>query len=100
MLRLSVAVKLPSKSISNLPVNVIFGDRSTHSKLVPNRVARAFTWNSGDGFGPVSPKRNCGSGKSSPRGDDESYTAPILMNPYGFTRTGPIFRSGISPSRL
>src|SRR5581483_7875437 len=98
--RLSTAVKLPSKSISTLPVIANFGEASSHSKFDPKRVERAFTWNSGDGFGPVSPKTNWGRGKSSPRGDDVSWMTSAFMNPYGVVRTGPILRAGISPSRF
>src|SRR5258708_2386390 len=71
MLRLFARVKSPSKSNSILPVTVIFGAGSSHSKFAPNRRPRALRWNSGELFGPVS-AANSGSGKSFPCGDDES----------------------------
>src|SRR5579864_2948148 len=43
---------------------------------------------------------NCGSGKSSPRGEEVSWMTSALMKPYGVARTGPIFRAGTNPSRL
>src|SRR2546423_8054701 len=71
MLRLLTRVKSPSKSNSILPVIVVFGAGSTHSKLAPRRKPRARKWNSGELFGPVS-KANSGNGKSVPCGEDES----------------------------
>src|SRR3989442_7698055 len=60
MLRLATRLKFPSKSISTRPVIVRLGEGSTHSKLLPIRKNRAFTWNSGAASGPVS-TRNIGS---------------------------------------
>src|SRR5256885_9688584 len=71
MLRLLTRVKSPSKSNSILPVIVVLGAGSTHSKFPPRRKPRARKWNSGEAFGPVS-EANSGSGKSVPWGEDES----------------------------
>src|ERR1043166_1650268 len=71
MLRLFTRVKSPSKSNSILPVIVVLGAGSTHSKFAPRRSPRARRWNSGELLGAVSPANN-GSGKSFPCGEDES----------------------------
>src|SRR6267378_4492016 len=63
MLRLATRLKFPSKSISTRPVIVRLGEGSTHSKLLPIRKNRAFTWNSGAASGPVS-TRNSGRGSA------------------------------------
>src|SRR5882762_4280714 len=90
---LSARLKFPSKSISNLPVIVRFGEGSSHSKLVPMRDDRAFTWNSGEFPGPESIKtllgcrRKPGSGKSSPYGEEVSWTNVAFRKPNGVTRT-------------
>src|SRR5437879_13764908 len=99
MLRLATRLKFPSKSISTRPVIVRLGEGSTHSKLLPIRKNRAFTWNSGAASGPVS-TRNIGSGKSFPSGDELSRMTLALKNLYGLSLTGPSFRWGIRASRF
>src|SRR5579863_7656815 len=66
-LRLSTALKLPSKSASTCPVTVTFLETSGHSNFEPKRVARAFMCHSGLLLGPVSVAKNHGLGKSSDR---------------------------------
>src|ERR1035438_8652257 len=80
-LRLSARLKLPSKSPSTCPVTVTFFETSGHSNFEPKRVERAFRWNSGFLFGPVSAFVKPGLGKSSPVGSSESYAPVALINP-------------------
>src|SRR5213594_4686918 len=53
MLRLFTRVKSPSKSNSILPVMIMFGAGSSHSKLAPRRKPRALRGNSAEFLGPV-----------------------------------------------
>ena len=69
MLRLLARLKLPSRSNSNFPVTTRLGEGSTHSKLVPTRVARDFKWNSAKLSGPFVMGLNPGRGKSLPYGE-------------------------------
>ena len=80
-LRLSTALKLPSKSPSICPVMVTFLEMSGHSNLDPMRVERAFICHSGFLVGPVSAAVKPGRGKSSPVGSSESYASVALMKP-------------------
>src|SRR5258708_38987924 len=101
---LSTRLKFPSKSISNLPVIVRFGEGSSHSKLVPMRDDRAFTWNSGEFPGPESIKtllgcrRNPGSAKSSPYAEQGTWTNVAFRKPNGVTRRQPMLPERLTPS--
>src|SRR5712692_323974 len=99
MLRLATRLKFPSKSASTRAVIARLGEGSTHSKLLPIRKKRAFTWNSGAASGPVS-TRNIGNGKSLPSGDELSRIALALKNPYGVRLIRPSLMAGTRPSRL